>query len=172
MGKVKYSLGMKRTANLTTYTIDAGKGTDLSFAPVFPLHTHIETVMYNGRPLAFKREGLAIRMQLQLVPGKNEIEISTRGGIGMLPVIADPQPGDSSTGVNLIEEYITGNKYIATVSGRPGKQYELKLYHDETPGNIKGATLLSNKNNLLTLRVQMPSSARSYVEQTIEITLQ
>jgi len=172
MGNMKYSLDMKRSANSTTYTIEAGKATNLSFAPVFPLHTGIEAITCNGKPVAFTRDKEAAQMQLQLTAGKNEIRISTKGGINLLPVVADPLPGDSSTGINIIREIVTGNKYIATVSGRPGKQYVLKLFHQEYPGDIKGATLLGREENLLTLRVQMPSSAEHYVEQNIEITLQ
>lgn len=176
MGDTKFHLDMKRSSIGTSYTIDAGKATNLSFSPVFPLQTGIGTVTHNGTPVKFTKEktgeGITIHLNLPLKAGKNEIKISTKGGIGLLPVIADPQPGDSSAGVNITREIVAGNKYIATVSGRPGKQYELKLFHYEHIGEIKGATLVKKEENLVTLRVQMPSSASRYVEQTIEINLQ
>ena len=102
----------------------------------------------------------------------NEIRIVTGGGIGLLPVVADPLPGDSSSGINITRETVIGNKYFATVSGRPGKQYELKLFQNEHTGEIKGAVLLNKQDNLATLRVQMPASGNRYVEQNIEIILQ
>src|ERR1700754_3713556 len=168
MGDRKFQLDMKRSANSTSYIIDAPKATNLSFAPVFPLHTSIEAVTFNGKPVKYNNDG----MNLPLKAGENEIKISTKGGIGLLPVITDPLPGDSSTGLNITHEMITGNKYIATVSGRPGKQYELKLFHNEQTGDIKGATLLKQEPNLITLRVKMNDSSARYAEQTIEITLQ
>jgi glycogen debranching enzyme len=176
MGNAKYLLDMKRSPNATAYTIDAAKATNLSFTPVFPLRTKIGAVTHNGKPVQFtsqqSAEGVVVNMKLPLTAGKNEINISTSGGLGLLPVVAEPQPGDSSTGVNIVRELITGNKYVATVSGRPGKQYELKLFHHEQVGEIKGATLLKWEGNLATLRVQMNASAGRYTEQQIEITLQ
>jgi glycogen debranching enzyme len=172
IGNVKYDLDMKRTPGVTTYIIDAQKATDLYFAPVFPLQTSIGAVTHNGRSVKFTQDGLAVRMQLSLHAGKNEIKIVTSGGVGLLPVITDPQPGDSSTGVNVIDEMVNGNKYTATVSGKPGKQYELKLYYRNMPGVIKGATVLNTHGDLTSLLVQMPSSGDRYTEQKIEITLQ
>ena len=172
MGSVKYNLDMKRVSNVTTYTIDAEKATNLYFAPAFPLQTSIDAVTHNGRTVKFTQDDLAVRMQVSLQAGKNEIKIVTKGGIGLLPVITDPQPGDSSTGVNIVSEVLNGNKYMATVSGKPGSQYELKLYYRGNPGEIKGATWVNNSGDLHTLLVKIPSSGDRYLEQKIEITLQ
>jgi glycogen debranching enzyme len=175
-GGAKYQLEMKRFAGGTSFTIDAAKATNLSFAPVFPLHTRIESVNFKGRPVQFTREetgeGITIHTTLPLTPGKNEIKIATSGGIGLLPVVAGPNPGDSSTGVNITREAIDGNKYIATVSGKPGSVYELNLFHHERLGEIKGATVLRQQGQLITLQVRMNDPGKRYAEQSIEITLQ
>lgn len=175
MGEAIYRLDMRRNAHTTVYTIDAGKATNLSFAPVFPLHTRIESVRFNGKPAPFTWEeragGLRLQLDIALTAGRNEITVATSGGIGLLPVVAHPQPGDSSTGVNIVSERIAGNKYIARISGRPGKEYELTLFHHERFGEIKGATLVKQEGSTATLRVRMNESAARYTNQTIEITL-
>lgn len=172
VGQSKYELNMKRTADLTSYIIEAEKKTELNFAPAFPLHTTIESVKQNGKPVLFSQDGTTVYMQLKLQPGRNEISIVTKGGIGLLPVVAEPLPGDSSRGANIIRETISKNKYIATVSGRPGKQYELKLLHHENPVEVKGATIVRREEDQLVLQVQMAPVNDRYVEQNIEITLQ
>lgn len=172
VGRSTYHLKMQRAADLTTYTIDAGKKTQLDFAPAFPLHTAIESVKQNGKRVLFSQDGSTAHLQLTLETGRNEISFVTKGGIGLLPVVAEPLPGDSSSGVNIIRETVNGNKYTATVSGRPGKQYELKLSHYENPVEVRGATVIHREANLLVLRVQIPSANSRYAEQNFEITLQ
>jgi glycogen debranching enzyme len=172
MGKSIFNLSMKRAPDRVSYSIDAGKIARLDFAPAIPLHTSITSVMHNGKPVMYKKEGLRLQMQLLLQPGKNEISIATKGGIGLLPVVATPRPGDSSTGVNIIREVIDGNQYLATVSGKPGKAYELQLFHREEPVAIKGASILRKEKDRLVLRVEIPVSNDKYAEKQIEINLQ
>ncbi len=175
MGKSKFQLEMKRDTKGVTYVISAERATTLIFTPVFPLHSQLREASFNGMkldPVAENRGATVILpMTLSLRPGKNEIRLNISGGIGLLPIVADPQPGDSSTGVNIISEVIAGNKYKAVLSGRPGRTYEVKLYHQDQAGEIAGARLMKNDGNISTLSFQLPASNKAYAEQTIEVTL-
>jgi glycogen debranching enzyme len=172
LGDHKFDVHLQRGSDRNIYTIHAGSSARLHFTPVIPLNAKAVSVLHNGKPVSFRQTGSRVVMDLQINNGDSKIEIVARGGIELLPIVADPKPGDISTGANLVEEIVKGNMYRAKISGRPGTTYTLKLYCEEQPVAINGAALLDKKDKMLTLSVEMPSSATPYAERLIEITLQ
>jgi hypothetical protein len=172
-----FHLDMKRERGRTIFTINATAPAALDFRPAFPLHTTIAAVRVNGQNTAFdvinKPDGIQLFLAVPLKKGENRIEVQTRGGLGMLPVIAMPQPGDSSKGAQIRWERIEGKKYTALVSGRPGAVYELQLYHQEPVKNITGAQIKEQQEDILILQVKMGTgNHQKYPEQHIELELE
>lgn len=176
MRDTKYNLSMKREAGATSFSIQAGAATQLQFNPVFPLGTRIRSVSVNDQPIAFTTRAMAQGLQLQssfgLKEGETRITIQTDGGIGMLPIVPDPQPGDSSRSLNIIAEQLRGNHYEAVVSGNAGNTYQCQLYSQKKIKRIKGAKLLKQEGQLLTLQVELGKANSKYPEMRIQIELQ
>ena len=174
MGKGLFDLDMKKSNSLTRYSFRANRPVTLDFNPVFPLHTTIKTIKINGNIIQavaqVKPQGIVLPLTFEAQSGENIIEIETSGGIGILPVVASPQPGDLSKGIQVNSEQIKGKSYFSEVSGRPGDLYELELYSKEEIKKVSGATILNKIGDVVTIRVQMGSSQNEkYVHQTIEV---
>jgi hypothetical protein len=170
-------LNMKRSDSLTTFTINANKSVSLDFNPVFPLHTTISAVKINDNNIAYRMQtrpqGLALPLSFISKSGDNIIEVRTDGGIGILPVINLPKPGDSSTGIRILSERVDGRKYTVEISGRPNALYELQLYHRDSVKNISGAELVKQAGNIFTLKVKLGGGiGNKYVNKTIIADLQ
>jgi len=151
-------LDMKRNKQGTIYTINSNKPVVLDFKPVFPFNTSVKSVKVNGRSVEWelhtKPQGLSISVSFTTNVGNNIIEIETDGGLGMLPSIDLPNPGDRSKGCRIVSEEISGRQFIAEVSGLPDTVYEVQLFHKGTVKNITGATIVKREGEVLTLRVK------------------
>jgi glycogen debranching enzyme len=170
-------LEMKRETGLTTFVVHTNRQVSLDFNPVFPKHTTIKSIKINGRklisPVAVRPEGLTLALSFVAKKGYNKIEVETTGGIAVLPVTTMLQPGDSSTGMQIHSEVLTGKMFTIEVSGRPGKVYELQLYNQEKIKNITGATLIKQDPGTITLQLQMVTSiGQKYGEQKVAVELQ
>jgi glycogen debranching enzyme len=169
-------LEMKKKPGLTTFVIHANHALTLDFSPVFPLNTVINAVKVNGKKihslLQEKPEGLTLPLSFVTQKGDNLIEVETTGGIGLLPVTTMLQPGDSSTGIQVISEKVNGKLYSTEVSGRPGKVYQLQLFSQEEIKKITGATLVKREAGIVTLQLKMNGAAgEKYPNQKIEIEI-
>ena len=169
-------LDLKKKAGLTTYTLNTSKSISLDFKPVFPLHTTIKSVKINGRPTSFnvesKPQGLVLLLSFATRAGQDVVEVETVGGIGMLPVVSMPQPGDHSKGAQVVSETVIGNKYTAEISGQPGTVYELKLYLRGAIGKVTGAIVIRNEGDIITLQVQTDTGEKEkYPRKKIEVEL-
>lgn len=88
--------------------------------------TRVETVQLNGQPVSFKRTDSGIDLKLAAVE-KSHIEISHSGGIGVLPQVNHPTPGDSSTGLRIISDKLIGKEYLVEVEGLSGTKGKIRL---------------------------------------------
>ena len=167
-------LDMKRSKGLTTYALTSNKAIDIALNPVFPLNTLVKSVRINGKKVQaskiVKPGGLLLKLSFLSIQGENLVEVETDGGIGILPIISFPQPGDTSTGIQVISETVLGKKYMAEVSGRPSMTYEIPLYNKEVIKKITGAKLIKKDGDITTLEIKLDSPGNQrYVNQKIEI---
>ena len=167
-------LDMKRSKGLTTYALTSNKAIDIALNPVFPINTFVKSVKINGKKVQaskiVKPGGLLLKLSFLSIQGENLVEVETDGGIGILPIISFPQPGDTSKGIQVISETVLGKKYMAEVSGRPSMTYEIPLYNKEVIKKITGAKLIKKDGDITTLEIKMDSPANQrYVNQKIEI---
>jgi hypothetical protein len=151
-------LDMKRSRKATTYTISSNKQLTLDFNPAFPFYTSVTSVKINGRNVEWKvhtqPQGLSLTVSFETQVGNNIVEIETEGGVGMLPTIDLPDPGDRSKGCRIVAEAMNGRQFIAEVSGLPDTIYEVQLFHKGAVKNITGATLVKKDGDVLTLAVK------------------
>ena len=156
-------LGMKRRSKGTSYTISSNKQVTLDFNPVFPFYTSVKSVKLNGKSVEWqlhtKPQGLSLAISFTTNVGGNIIEIETEGGIGLLPSVDLPEPGDRSKGYRIVSEVMDGRQFIAEVSGLPDTVYEVQLFHKGDVKNITGAAIVKKEGDVLTLRVKTGSGA-------------
>ena len=61
---------------------------------------------------------------------KIRVIINHYGGIGVLPEVPDPAPGDSSTGLKIISDELAGAKYQVKVEGLSGSEGSIRVIRD------------------------------------------
>lgn len=176
MKNVLLQLGMKRRSKGTSYTISANKQVNLDFHPVFPFYTSVKSVKLNGKSVEWqlhtKPQGLSLAISFTTNVGDNIIEIETDGGMGMLPSVDLPDPGDRSKGYRIVSEVMDGRQFIAEVSGLPDTVYEAQLFHKGDVKSITGADIVKKEGDVITLRVKTGSGAGDkYVAAKIVVEL-
>lgn len=156
-GLTTVHLDLKRTENSTNYTLKSTKEADCIFEPKFPSSTEIKNVFYNGKSIRFAKEvlaeGIKIKTAFRLKSGTNIFNVEHSGGIGFIPSCNKPNPGDSSVGINLIAEKLSGTNYSLLLQGLPSVKYEIMILTFKKPFSISGAVLKSYTDNILTLEV-------------------
>jgi hypothetical protein len=58
------------------------------------------------------------------------IEMKTKGGISILPVIPDPAPGDTTIRMKIIDHYLEDNIYTVTMEGLYGTTDSFELWYN------------------------------------------
>ena len=176
MNKTKINMDFKRSPDKTSYTINSTQPVNLIFQPAFPLHTSIQKVMINGRTVPAEiseyPDGIRLQLNIKAVTGNTNIDVLTTGGIGALPLITRPEPGDSSVGIKIISEKVIGKTYSLIAEGRPGRDYEVQLYSAGKPKNVLNATLVEKNDACFILKFKLPAAAEKYARQEISIELE
>jgi len=109
--------------NHTSLFLTSSPSLTINLTIPLPQGTKVTACTVNGQSHEFTvvKEGIA--MELKLAKDISVV-ISHQGGISVLPAVHHPAPGDSSTGLKIISDELTGNRYVVTVeglSGTPGK---------------------------------------------------
>jgi glycogen debranching enzyme len=149
----------------------------LSFNPAFPLGTDFESVKLNNAEIPVSRlrpaeDSQSLQFNFELAAGKNtELIINHSKGIAVLPVVNDPEPGDSSKGFRIISSGLTGNQYQVEVEGRSGTEDILKIYApaQELTG-IENGSLEDSKGDIKKIRVLFEPSQVKYQKKIIKIS--
>lgn len=167
-------LQLRREKDRTTYTFTASQPVQLVFAPRFPFGTVAGKVSVNGRPLTASwtpnAEGGALLTGFALPKGTTVLVMEHSGGIGALPIVPLPAPGDSSVAARIVDEGLKGRTYALTVEGRPGSVHDIKVYARQKPASVEGAQWKGSEDNLLTLQVALPRSEKEkYTTREVRI---
>lgn len=163
MKDVVLQLDMQKSNDNIRYTLQSGKDMLLDLNPVLPLNTAIRAVSVNGRKLTYtavaKPEGLQLLLSFPMKKGESTIEISTSGGIGVLPVLTPFEPGDTVSNMQVVSEKLAGKVYTVQTTGFPGRTYALKLFTKHRIRQVSGATIVQKEGDILTLELQMSEAA-------------
>jgi glycosidase len=142
VGDHLFSVKQSRTPQKTTITLmqTAGSGEN---APALKIDlkarvlkgARVDQVLLNGTAVPFVKPAtnepyVGISLALNQV---QNIEIVHSGGIGVLPVVHHPLPGDSSKGIKILSDELIGNKYVVKVEGLSGTTGEIRI---NRAGNI------------------------------------
>lgn len=173
VGDQKLNVLMTRKNAETTYEMESNGVLDLSFSPAFPLLTQIEELSWNEAVLPYKirneADGIRVDVQVPVSAGKGQLRVKTLGGIGALPVITPASLNQRSKGLKILKEKANANSLELTAEGRPGMDYQFQVYAAFPIKSIKNASIVKQEGAVLTIGLQLPEAAESYIQQTIEL---
>jgi len=137
----------------------------------------INQVQLDGKILNIKTEVkrglLSNEITFNLV-NDTEINISHQNGIGMVPYISQPVPGDTSLGYKIIKEGLEGSIFTAVLEGKSSSTatFELMLF-DQKISRIYGGKLESFVPSLGTakIKVDFPRSDKGFVQQILGVEI-
>ncbi|TPE44050.1 amylo-alpha-1,6-glucosidase [Pontibacter mangrovi] len=178
-GEHRASVLMQRTATSTKYDFKYkpdDKGFDLIFSPGVLPGARIQKVLVNGKEVKFAQEGKPESMQLRLQPiritGQTTVEIVQEGGIGVLPLINKPAPGDTNKGAKIVGETLGGTKYTVALEGLSGKTYQFEVLSNDNVKSVANGKILRRKGNVYTMQATMPEVSEKYATQQVTFELQ
>lgn len=125
VGGAVIDLEFRRENNLTTYQfrLPEGKAITVDLQPEIPEGMEITAIEIDGKsqPLSQRgKRGLPAAPVSFILKKAATVQYRHRGGIGMVPLVAQPQPGDSSGGYRIINARLEGNRYHVTLEGKSG----------------------------------------------------
>ena len=178
VGKSVLQLTMKREKWTTKYhlVLDKGSAVTVNFSPEIPDGMIIRQAKVNGRDVNVSSDralGLLARPITFTVSKQIEVELNHSKGIGMIPLMPKPQPGDSSIGLRIIKTTLQGDTYALEVEGKGGATgvFEMMMFDQELKsvegGNIEKIT----GDGRVTLTVSFDGSQSGFTRKTIIVRL-
>jgi hypothetical protein len=173
-GSSTLQLAMSREKDQTSFVLTASDPVYLNFNPKFPFLTRIGKVLVNGQEVTLQEsanaEGLTLHIPCTLKQGENKITIEHSGGIGALPLIATPVPGERSKEARILSEKVEGGVYSVVVEGLPGTRQEVCVFAKVQSMRLQGAELIEENGPVMKLQVELPPSAtEKYMRKEIRL---
>ncbi len=179
IGKSVLQLHMKRSNGKTNFKFKLVKGrtVKLSFTPEMPMGLRIRSARLDGKEL---------NIQSQLARGvlqdtikfyaidSHELIFEHEKGIGVIPFIPRPKPGEESFGYRVIRDSLINNEYSILFEGKSNTQnnFQVRLF-DQVVDKIEGAEVLSShENGVLNLKVEFPKNTEQFSQKLVTIKLQ
>jgi hypothetical protein len=175
IGKMLVNMRVHQTAHEYNYDFEntGSSSLSLNFNPVLPPGTQVYKVLANGKEIRFtpEQEQEAVKVILSRVSVKQHLKISIRytGGIGVLPLVNELQPGARNDGAKITAQQWQKNKYMIQVEGIPGKMYELNVFSLKPIHLIQNAVIKNRNANIYTITTTLPEDKSKYVKHKITI---
>ena len=172
----RVNLDIRRDASRLELTIaNSGSQTfTLEFAPAYPLCAHVDSATVDSQPAPWKTDSELLdwhpRFEIAVKPGKTTLVIRHHGLFGYALPFSPLRLGARSSELKIVAQQWTDNhqRLALTVSGRPGRQYQMELVNGDLLKSVEGAT----REGARGLLVQMPSaSPDEYVNHRIAFIL-
>ena len=141
----------------------------------FPLGTIINKVLINGKNTEYKivenAESIELVLGKQLLNSIMTIEVNHKNGIGAIPLINEPQPGDTNKGAKIISQQLKNNQFKVVIEGLPNTAYQFEIMSNLEIKNLTNGTIVNKKENVYTIQTKTKVSGQKYAEQIITLTL-
>ncbi len=178
VGYSRLQFTMKRGREQTNFVfqLQQGPAVTVMFYPQLPDGMTIDSISLNGKlfqPDTARFRGLMekpIRFKLEK---RTTIRLQHHGGIGVIPSIANPKPGDASKGYRVIKTDYHRGVYAVTLQGKAGTEaiFELKTY-DRPVAKVKGASVVGQtEQGLVKINVRFPNNGKKFPYKTVRLVL-
>jgi glycogen debranching enzyme len=162
-----------RKKGVSRFTFHPGSGDKftLHFNPFFPAGTNIEQVRLNGKelPVTLFTSPMAVNMFTSFsVEKETVLEIGTKGGISVLPVVQKPKPGDRAEGTRIISQRLQKGSYTVVFEGVAGSSDSIEVWSDgKYTSSSEHLKQISENGDLTTFEIIFPASAEKYQQLSI-----
>lgn len=178
IGGTRLRLEMQRMPNETTYTFTRleGPALTIAFAPVFPVGTCISEIHLNGQQHPgpdLNPNGMPIPPITFPLDDSVTVRFAHIGGIGMIPLVPQPEPGDASSGYRIIDAVLDGNAFTVTVEGRAGTtgRFQVRTFGPSVLSDTPVVVHPVRENGIIDLDVPFGKDASDYIRQTFTLHL-
>jgi glycogen debranching enzyme len=143
---------------------DAAQQCAVEFEPAISLRAKVLSAELGGRRVPFRVAGNEVDqhviVRLTAAAGSSTLHIRVADDFGVSYHAELPQLGDASGGLRIISETWTPSKDQLTlsVSGLPGRDYELSLWNASQVASVDGAELARGDSDSAGLRLAMPAA--------------
>lgn len=175
VGSSRLRMKMERDRNVTRYSLQPLEGENLhvALAPEIADGMRVTRITVNGRDVtsaATKSRGVledAIHFDMK---AEVAVEINHTGGIGVIPHVPRPEPGDEGDGFRIIKTFREGDSYVVTLEGKQGSTAVMEVRHfDREIGRVEGAELGKRNDDIRELSVTFDVSEQEFVRKNVRI---
>lgn len=179
VGNSKIAMKMNRSKNETNYffKLQEGEPVRINFAPEIPDGMEIRDVILNGEVIKanFNRfRGILSNPISFMIEDSVEIKFKHTGGIGCIPVVPRPEPGDLSKGYRIINARLDSSTYTIEFEGRSGSAclFELNIF-DQKIKSIRGADFEAEYvGDIVKLKIPFRKSKREFVTESVVVEIE
>jgi glycogen debranching enzyme len=153
---------------------ESGTLTDLEFSPAVSLRAQVQSVDFDGRPVAFKvnsgSQDQHVEVKVKTSPGTHTLKIAVGADFGVSVPVALPSLGSRSEGMHITNSSWSAahDRLTLEYSGRSGHDYELGLWNASQVRSVEAGEL-SGSGGHRTLRIQIPKGSAQYVRSKVVI---
>ncbi|NOX36259.1 MAG: hypothetical protein GXO78_01860 [Calditrichaeota bacterium] len=177
VGKTRFSLQWRWEDHRlqVQFKKDAGPTVTVAFQPEIPpgMTIHTVRVQQKRRDVRWRRDALGLIPEPVTFPLEDSVtvELAFQGGMGVIPWIPQPTPGEPSRGLRIlrVDEHPDGlSLALEGVAGR-SEQVTFRMF-DEMPVRAEGARLIEPPNpRIVRLNVPFTGKKGEYVRKTVRI---
>ncbi|HTO93673.1 MAG TPA: hypothetical protein VMM80_04855, partial [Bacteroidota bacterium] len=168
VGGSTLDLSFERTTGLARYglRLTSGSPVTIDIRPEIPAGAVVTGFSVNGDPTPHPTEtarGILAAPIRVTVRDSADVQVSEEGGVGVVPPLPAPVPGDSSAGFRFIGATLRGRDYALDLEGRPGSigEISVRLLGGVVDSVSGGSIAAAGDRGVVELRVQFArSSAR------------
>ncbi len=148
------------------------------FTAILPLATQITSVKVNGKDVGFnvsnRVQNIKVEIPAMVLNGKDDIEIFTKGGIGVFHNLHYIKPNEKDIQLKIEKERfdIQTQTYQLTLAGIPGESYDVEVFERSIVKKIEGATLKEKQGMKSIYTITFPKEGTEpFISKNISLTL-
>ena len=158
-----------------SFTLDRGEPVTIEFMPELPAGTMILGVTLNGQEVpvtTFKSPQSVCAIVVFRLTSAATLRIETQGGVGILPLVARPQPGDPAQGPRITSIVWKNEKYVVEMEGVAGSSGQAEFWSaTASPLKDENGHPGLHSGHITRFRVDFPKSEAKYSFTTLTIPI-
>lgn len=157
------------------FSLDQGSPVRIEFMPFFPAGTRLIGVTLDGKAVPFTSfkslQSMTLMVSFEL-GSVSKLVVETEGGMSVLPVVADPKPGDAAEGIRILSTRLAGNRYQVEVEGKARSSGILEFWSNgQDLKDVDNARFLNKTGMIYKFAVDFEPSESKYLTKTITINI-
>lgn len=170
VGEHSINFSMERKNNLILFSFQhtGPSSIHLYFDPILPHGTKIQEIKVKGN---FETKKLNKNVNPDIyIDDSVTLEYKIKGGIKILPAIPYPMPGDTSTGIRILSDWLEKDIYNISVEARKNSKHTFEVFiNDWQLNKVINGKLLSKEGNIHKIEANFMESNNEYDKLLIQI---